>query len=792
MKPLNFKISSGLKSIIGKELITDDFIAVFELVKNAFDAHAKEVKIIFKNFLPSKNGNPKIIIYDNGYGMNYDDLINKWLFVAYSSKRDGTEYDDYRDKIDSKRIFAGAKGIGRFSCDKLGSHLQLSSKKKEDNASIESLYVDWDEFEEDSKREFGNIKVTHEEKSKIDFNLKHGTILEITGVRNPESWDITKLEKLKRSLEKLINPNQDNDSKNFSIDILIEGIDDLPENSKSEQNLKYRFLEVSKKVENTIFEKLGIKTTQIISKISSDGKYITTTLNDRGRRIYTIKEHNTYRYYSLEDKADKFLSNLQVQVFFLNRSAKSSFTRLMGVHAVGYGSIFLYKNGFRVYPFGEEGEDLLRIDRRKAQGFSRYLGTRDVIGRIEINGDNIDLKESTSRSEGLIQNEAFEKMCEFFTKKAFTRLEKYTIEVIEWGNERITKLNDKEITLPPLQSDDVRSQIEDIIKKLSTTEGVIEIDYDDDFLSLLEESQEDSAIKSLRNLAREAKKTGNQETVKQVEELEKKVKKVKEDSDKAIKKAEEEEKRAEKAEKVLEIADKIIEKQTVKIKVEEDKNKYFLASRKHLNADSDGLIHNIKIASPKIIATVDNLVAEQKAGTLTPERLLSDLYIIKFNAEKVLKSSELATLANFSQNNDAQTIEITAYLRDYIRGSKFTHALNRDNLKLTKEINPLELSLVIDNLEDNAKKWGASKMLIEIGKDEKGKYSLLFSDDGQGLIPKYLEEPEQIFELTVSATNGSGIGLYSVRQMLSKMNAEIKFVNNSISLIGAAFRVTFN
>ena len=100
--------------------------------------------------------------------------------------------------------------------------------------------------------------------------------------------------------------------------------------------------------------------------------------------------------------------------------------------------------------------------------------------------------------------------------------------------------------------------------------------------------------------------------------------------------------------------------------------------------------------------------------------------------------------------------------------------------------------MVIYNLEDNAKKWGESKMLIEIGTDEKGKYSLLFSDDGQGLISKYVEEPEQIFELTVSATNGSGIGLYSVRQILSKMNANIKFAGNGISLIGAAFRVTFN
>jgi len=81
---LNFRISAALKNIIGKELITDDFIAVFELVKNSFDAHASDVEIVFEGF---KTASPKIVIKDNGKGMNYDDLINKWLFVAYSAKK---------------------------------------------------------------------------------------------------------------------------------------------------------------------------------------------------------------------------------------------------------------------------------------------------------------------------------------------------------------------------------------------------------------------------------------------------------------------------------------------------------------------------------------------------------------------------------------------------------------------------------------------------------------------------------------------------------------------------------
>jgi DNA mismatch repair ATPase MutL len=73
-KALQFRISSELKNIIGKDLITDDFIAVFELVKNSFDAYAKKVTIRFEE--------DKISIQDDGKGMTLEDLKTKWLFVA--------------------------------------------------------------------------------------------------------------------------------------------------------------------------------------------------------------------------------------------------------------------------------------------------------------------------------------------------------------------------------------------------------------------------------------------------------------------------------------------------------------------------------------------------------------------------------------------------------------------------------------------------------------------------------------------------------------------------------------
>lgn len=96
MKKLQFEVSSGLKSIIGQDLITNDIVAIFELVKNSYDAGSNRVDIIFETKLekiivdnqhveiPYKE---RIFIVDDGKGMSYLDIVNKWLRVAYSAKK---------------------------------------------------------------------------------------------------------------------------------------------------------------------------------------------------------------------------------------------------------------------------------------------------------------------------------------------------------------------------------------------------------------------------------------------------------------------------------------------------------------------------------------------------------------------------------------------------------------------------------------------------------------------------------------------------------------------------------
>ena len=268
MDELKFKVSTGLKSILGQDLITSDNIAILELVKNSYDAHATRVIITFEK--------DSIIIADNGKGMSLNDLQNKWLFVGYSAKSDGTEDASYRSKF--KRNFAGAKGIGRISCDRLGSEVWLTTKS-EDSNTVEVIHVDWNKFEKSLKKEFDKIPIEHDSRTEnytFPEGSNTGTELKITGFR-PETpeWTRERITDLKKSLEKMINPFSG--SEDFSIEIKARAFEEedlkkqaqieaFDESVTEEKIAQIRNSIVNGVIQNTIADVLTIKTTLIESR----------------------------------------------------------------------------------------------------------------------------------------------------------------------------------------------------------------------------------------------------------------------------------------------------------------------------------------------------------------------------------------------------------------------------------------------------------------------------------------------------------------------------------------------
>ena len=854
-KKLEFKISSGLKDIIGKDLITDDYVAIFELVKNSYDAHAKKVVITFET--------NSIRIVDNGKGMSFNDLQDKWLFVAYSAKRDGSEdadiikNDSYRDKIKNKRYYAGAKGIGRFSCDRLGKRLILTTKTS-DSETCEQINVNWSKFEEDQHNEFVNINVDY---SQIPYNLEvfpdkstHGTILDIKPLNS--TWDREKLKGLKHSLEKLINPFSNTDD--FSIEIICEREFEEDRSVDKFDNPKYIDRDrISGVIKNSILDILNLKTTQIDVQITKDE--ILTTVIDRGDNIYKIREIN--RKYPL-------LDDVKISLFYLNRTAKVNFTRRMGIEPVNYGSIFLFKNGFRVYPFGNKGDDSWGLDYRAQQGHSRFLGTRDLFGKVEINtNNNFQFKEVSSRDGGLVETKGSYQLLKSF-EKAHRRLERYVSGVL-WGerfkrekyfeNDEIAQehrdyllTNDKETEDISIVKNSIGSKIDfvQIVKSLVKDKDIEVLYYNKDLTDIISNRLNELKPKFLQDLEEIAEKTNDENLKVKVVEAESKIyelQKAKEEAERKleeqIKKREEAEAKAQNAEKAriaeeerrkkeealkkeaqLQAKEAELQRKEAELKkieaeqkakeeterrakaeieqqkaeqerdVEKKKNKYLSATR-NITPEVEDIIHTIKISSTELESSSKSIMSLIQSIP-DNDKILHELGYIKFHIERINKLSSLLTKADINSLKEHTKVDIPNYIKEYLPN----YSVSIDNIQFNQDfkesfirkISLLDLSVILDNLISNSKKAGAKKIYVDF-KKENGKLFVDFSDNGCG-VEEALYRDNSLFEIGITNRNGgSGIGLNTIKETLQKeLHGDIEFIgNNKHFNTGATFRLIF-
>ena len=863
MGNLHFKTNVQIKSIIGKDLINDDNIAILELVKNSFDADAKRVDISFCNLKNNddKEGNneqpfsektSRIIIRDDGVGMDLSDIDDKWLNIAYSEKKSNARQYN--------RMMAGAKGVGRFSCDRLGQFLNLYTRKNGKDCFL--LKIDWSKFEvDDQKKEIQSVDIEYETLNDTELEQKgiasfnQGVILEIIKLRSnwvkyeDGKWNTDKLSELKKYLEKLINPNQAFEKNDFGI--YINAPEYISENNSKDQNEKF-----IGKVENTIFQKLDFKTTSIECKSLGDGKAILTTLKDKGDTIFWIKEQSDY-YPEIQ--------NFKITLYYLNTYAKAFFTKQTGMRSVSYGSVFLFLNGFRIPPYGEEGDDWLKLEQRRAQGYKRYISARDLVGQIEILDLNNYFKIVSSR-EGLVKNDNYEKLAErnglFY--RVLRRLERYVVDGLNWDSipeedkNRVSEI-EKKIISGELSEEDLKYQedaktkrrriyesIHSIINassqkviELYINENLIESkineekelaeqefsrllsDFENKKISgdllaqiLQKKAQESKELE--RQLADFSKYTTNEATTKAITEIqaykdaiekqaaiikelkkelenkEKELASAQSNADERIKEAEQKQREAEHKQKEAEKKQKEAEADRDFIK---QKNQY-LESTRTVSDEDEAFIHIINNYSHEInsaFKNISNIIATKE----TPYELIREISVVKTFFTKITNAARLLTKADIKQLAYKEIINISKYIEEYVqtcsellfRDISF-EVVNKDKAEYYGAYSMLDVSVLLDNLISNAKKASADKIQINIFQ-EGGKYIIDFSDSGEG-VPDSTLLGDKMFELGVTTRHGgSGIGLSSAKKIVKEMGGEILFLGNNIYLKGATFRIEF-
>lgn len=738
---MRFKVSTNIKNILGKDMISNKFIAIFELVKNSCDASAQNINI---EFIANQGTVSKIVITDDGSGMTADDLQNKWLFMAYSEKRHSA----------TKNKYAGSKGIGRFSCDALGATLLLKTKKLfQKNA--EQLFIDWRLFENNDNQKVEEIDLDHETIDAAIFKKGQGTVLEINLLR--ESWSREDLLKLRAELMKLVSPDQIENQSQAKITIVAEhekSGDEIELKKKKSGATKtgYGNLIVNGPIVNDVFERLGLKTTSVTVDISETGDIISTTIEDRGNFVFKINRKN-----STYDK----LENIKIKLFYLNRSAKVNFTRIMGVESVNYGSIFIYKNGFRVYPYGITSQDVFGINERKSQGYNRYLGTRELMGRIQISGDNDKFIEKSSRDGGFIENPATIQLQDFFIVEAVRVLEKYVVDGIDWGDpekrEFVEGVNEQGL-MPIDVADNILLQFANLTKR----GDVLSAEINPEIVKHAK-PQEDALQKSIKGLEIIA-------DVSQSDEIKNLIVHVK-------KEAEELRKQKIAAEQNADAATETLRQRDAELKTRERQAESF---RKKLNINPsqyEDALHIIYTLSDAVKTNVEKIARLIEKENPQLVRLVSDTM---GDVQRIYKLSDLSINYDYGIS-PKRPKDLVEFIRKYVKdvwAKKINVEITTSKLywKLVCNFDTSKISLIIDNIVTNSQKKKAKKISIYLDKIDE--YIIMrFSDDGIGLDPS-IKNADSIFERGYSTTFGLGLGLYHTKQIIESMGGTIQYDEN--------------
>ena len=391
---------------IGRDIIQDNYAAIVELVKNAYDADSPDVSIAFT--ASEDRDRFSIVIGDHGHGMSRDIVINKWMVPSTDDKLK-------RRKSPGGRTMQGRKGIGRYAASILGDDLLLETISGGEKTTV---YIEWSNFERAQYLDEVEVLI---ESGRSD--LPSGTWLTITGGKELLSeWDQRQFDKLKFELKKLISPVGS---------VLSE--DDIEDSFGIHLTLKNFLLDQEEIIDEDIepYPIFDLFDYRIAGKISADGKGLLTYTLQKARN--TIEERTPYdfggptgcgelffdiRVYDREKEAIESLIGRGLKDESGNYVGKLQARQLLNE----YNGIGVYRNGFRIRPLGDADFDWLKLNEQRVQNPSLRIGSNQAIGYVQIQSEEQSFLIEKSARDGLRENVAFKQLKEI-SRQVIARLE---------------------------------------------------------------------------------------------------------------------------------------------------------------------------------------------------------------------------------------------------------------------------------------------------------------------------------------------------------------------------------
>jgi len=429
---LNFRFDSRMAMLLGEQSVSNSVAAVFELIKNSYDADATQVSIVFHGHRESNNKFhlSRIEIKDNGVGMTFEDIRDKWMVVGTYTKERETRSPKFGRRV------SGEKGIGRFATQRLASKVKLTSVPEDIPGRYTDhlgrrivVIVDWEKYQPGTTFDQIDNEVHLVERTTEQSGLQ----ITLEGLK--DEWTKEQMKDLNERIGWLVLPPElaQETAQLFDVKIVTEGF------ALERLTVKPAFL---KKAPFSI--ETSLKSNKLQYMIFEKGQLVRDSRHVGNTPIEFQGSCGDARFQLFFYPGDE-PGNSRWTRYYKNVIGAGEFDDRL----LKFCGLKIYNDGIRILPYGDQGNDWLGLNKRYAQRRASSFRNETVIGFIFLTRQtNPSIKETTTR-EGIIHNQSFKDLQELAIRSV-TLLRSYYEEIKNIDKE------EKKLNVPAAVAEDTQ------------------------------------------------------------------------------------------------------------------------------------------------------------------------------------------------------------------------------------------------------------------------------------------------------------------------------------------------